>query len=96
MTFGQLTLVESKDNKPLSDKLTFTLENDHVDAGALRYELVKNDGEFRLHNPIKEQELRNDLVRAEQAEQTLDAKQALTAKTQKSEAKSAVKKSGVF
>lgn len=73
-TLGQLTLVESKDNKPLSDKLTFTLENDHVDAGALRYELVKNNGEFRLHNPIKEQELRNDLVRAEQAEQTSKAK----------------------
>lgn len=70
----QLTLVESKDNKPLSDKLKFTLENDHVDAGALRYKLVKNDGEFRLHNPIKEQELRNDLVRAEQAEQTSKAK----------------------
>ncbi|HHF3348465.1 TPA: adhesion and penetration autotransporter Hap [Haemophilus influenzae] len=83
----QLTLVESKDNKPLSDKLKFTLENDHVDAGALRYKLVKNDGEFRLHNPIKEQELRNDLVRAKQAEQTLEAKQALTAKTQKSEVK---------
>lgn len=86
-TLGQLTLVESKDNKPLSDKLKFTLENDHVDAGALRYKLVKNDGEFRLHNPIKEQELRNDLVRAKQAEQTLEAKQALTAKTQKSEVK---------
>lgn len=84
----QLTLVESKDNKPLSDKLKFTLENDHVDAGALRYKLVKNDGEFRLHNPIKEQELRNDLVRAEQAERTLEAKLVeLTAKTQKSEAK---------
>lgn len=96
VTFGQLTLVESKDNKPLSDKLTFTLENDHVDAGALRYELVKNDGEFRLHNPIKEQELRNDLVRAEQAEQTLDAKQALTAKTQKSEAKKVRLRRAVF
>ncbi|HHF1579952.1 TPA: adhesion and penetration autotransporter Hap [Haemophilus influenzae] len=88
VTFGQLTLVESKDNQPLSDKLKFTLENDHVDAGALRYKLVKNKGEFRLHNPIKEQELRNDLVRAEQAERTLEAKQAeLTAKKQKSEAK---------
>ncbi|PRI64950.1 Adhesion and penetration protein autotransporter precursor [Haemophilus influenzae] len=87
VTLGQLTLVESKDNKPLSDKLKFTLENDHVDAGALRYKLVKNKGEFRLHNPIKEQELRNDLVRAEQAE-TLEAKQAeLTAKTQTGEAK---------
>lgn len=85
---GQLTLVESKDNKPLSDKLTFTLENDHVDAGALRYELVKNNGEFRLHNPIKEQELRNDLVRAEQTEQTLEAKQVeQTAEKQQSEAK---------
>lgn len=88
VTFGQLTLVESKDNKPLSDKLTFTLENDHVDAGALRYKLVKNDGEFRLHNPIKEQELRSDLVRAEQAEQTLEAKQVEpTAETQTSKAK---------
>lgn len=88
VTFGQLTLVESKDNKPLSDKLTFTLENDHVDAGALRYKLVKNKGEFRLHNPIKEQELRNDLVRAEQAERTLEAKQVEpTAKTQTGEPK---------
>ncbi|HHF3843905.1 TPA: S6 family peptidase, partial [Haemophilus influenzae] len=83
----QLTLVESKDNKPLSDKLKFTLENDHVDAGALRYKLVKNNGEFRLHNPIKEQELRNDLVRAEQAERTLEAKQVeQTAETQTSNA----------
>lgn len=76
VTLEQLTLVESKDNKPLSDKLKFTLENDHVDAGALRYKLVKNNGEFRLHNPIKEQELRNDLVKAEQTERTLEAKQA--------------------
>lgn len=88
VTLEQLTLVESKDNKPLSDKLKFTLENDHVDAGALRYKLVKDNGEFRLHNPIKEQELRNDLVRSEQAERTLEAKQAeLTAETQKSKAK---------
>ena len=87
-TLGQLTLVESKDNKPLSDKLKFTLENDHVDAGALRYKLVKNDGEFRLHNPIKEQELRSDLVRAEQAERTLEAKQVeQTAETQTSNAR---------
>lgn len=87
-TLEQLTLVESKDNQPLSDKLTFTLENDHVDAGALRYVLVKNNGEFRLHNPIKEQELHNDLVRAEQAEQTLEAKQVEpTAETQTSKAK---------
>ena len=88
VTLGQLTLVESKDNKPLSDKLKFTLENDHVDAGALRYKLVKNNGEFRLHNPIKEQELRNDLVRAEQAERTLEAKQVEpTAETQTGEPK---------
>lgn len=87
-TLGQLTLVESKDNQPLSDKLKFTLENDHVDAGALRYKLVKNNGEFRLHNPIKEQELHNDLVRAEQAERTLEAKQVEpTAKTQTGEPK---------
>ncbi|HHE9472693.1 adhesion and penetration autotransporter Hap [Haemophilus influenzae] len=88
VTLEQLTLVESKDNQPLSDKLKFTLENDHVDAGALRYKLVKNDGEFRLHNPIKEQELHNDLVRAEQAERTLEAKQVEpTAKTQTGEPK---------
>lgn len=88
VTLEQLTLIESLDNKPLSDKLKFTLENDHVDAGALRYKLVKNKGEFRLHNPIKEQELLNDLVRAEQAEQTLEAKQVeQTAEKQKSKAK---------
>ncbi|MEX4644130.1 adhesion and penetration autotransporter Hap [Haemophilus influenzae] len=87
VTLEQLTLIESLDNKPLSDKLKFTLENDHVDAGALRYKLVKNDGEFRLHNPIKEQELRSDLVRAEQVERTLEAKQALTAETQTGEPK---------
>lgn len=88
VTLGQLTLVESKDNKPLSDKLKFTLENDHVDAGALRYKLVKNKGEFRLHNPIKEQELLNDLVRAEQAERTLESKQVEpTAETQTGEPK---------
>ncbi|HHF5122574.1 TPA: adhesion and penetration autotransporter Hap [Haemophilus influenzae] len=88
VTLEQLTLIESKDNKPLSDKLTFTLENDHVDAGALRYKLVKNNGEFRLHNPIKEQELHNDLVKAEQTEQELKAKQdELTAKKQKTKTK---------
>ena len=88
VTLEQLTLIESLDNQPLSDKLKFTLENDHVDAGALRYKLVKNNGEFRLHNPIKEQELRNDLVRAEQAERTLEAKQVEpTAKTQTGEPK---------
>ncbi|WP_233768725.1 adhesion and penetration autotransporter Hap [Haemophilus influenzae] len=88
VTLEQLTLIESLDNQPLSDKLKFTLENDHVDAGALRYKLVKNKGEFRLHNPIKEQELRSDLVRAEQAERTLEAKQVeQTAETQTSNAR---------
>ncbi|CWW72172.1 adhesion and penetration autotransporter Hap [Haemophilus influenzae] len=88
VTLEQLTLIESLDNQPLSDKLKFTLENDHVDAGALRYKLVKNNGEFRLHNPIKEQELRSDLVRAEQAERTLEAKQVeQTAETQTSNAR---------
>ncbi|WP_112083952.1 adhesion and penetration autotransporter Hap [Haemophilus influenzae] len=87
-TLEQLTLVESKDNQPLSDKLKFTLENDHVDAGALRYVLVKNNGEFRLHNPIKEQELHNDLVKAEQVERALEAKQAeLVPRTQSPKAK---------
>ncbi|HHF7299681.1 TPA: adhesion and penetration autotransporter Hap [Haemophilus influenzae] len=92
-TLEHLTLVESKDNKPLSDKLTFTLENKHVDAGALRYELVKNNGEFRLHNPIKEQELRNDLVKAEQTERTLEAKQTeLVPRTQSPKAKARSKR----
>ncbi|HHF3866322.1 adhesion and penetration autotransporter Hap [Haemophilus influenzae] len=88
VTLEQLTLIESLDNQPLSDKLKFTLENDHVDAGALRYRLVKNNGEFRLHNPIKEQELHNDLVKAEQTERTLEAKQAeLMPRTQSPKAK---------
>ncbi|PRM15623.1 Adhesion and penetration protein autotransporter precursor [Haemophilus influenzae] len=88
VTLEQLTLIEGLDNQPLSDKLKFTLENKYVDAGALRYELVNKNGEFRLHNPIKEKELHNDLVRAEQTERTLEAKQAeLTAKKQKTEAK---------
>ncbi|ADO95809.1 TPA: adhesion and penetration autotransporter Hap [Haemophilus influenzae] len=96
-TLEHLTLVESKDNKPLSDKLTFTLENKHVDAGALRYELVKKNGEFRLHNPIKEQELHDDLVRAEQTERTLEAKQAeLTDKKQKTKAKVRSKRAVFF
>ncbi|WP_434312924.1 S6 family peptidase [Haemophilus influenzae] len=88
VTLEQLTLIEGLDNQPLSDKLKFTLENKYVDAGALRYELVNKNGEFRLHNPIKEQELHNDLVRAEQVERALEAKQAeLTDKKQKTEAK---------
>lgn len=87
-TLGQLTLIEGLDNQRLSDKLKFTLENDHVDAGALRYVLVKNNGEFRLHNPIKEQELHNDLVKAEQVERALEAKQAeLVPRTQSPKAK---------
>ncbi|WP_258173468.1 S6 family peptidase [Haemophilus influenzae] len=88
VTLEQLTLIEGLDNQPLSDKLKFTLENKYVDAGALRYELVNKNGEFRLHNPIKEKELRDDLVKAEQTERTLEAKQAeLTDKKQKTEAK---------
>ncbi|HHF5305598.1 TPA: adhesion and penetration autotransporter Hap [Haemophilus influenzae] len=88
VTLEQLTLIESLDNQPLSDKLTFTLENDHVDAGAWRYKLVKKNGEFRLYNPIKEQELTDNLANAEQREQALKEKQdELTAKKQKPEAK---------
>lgn len=88
VTLEQLTLIEGLDNQPLPDKLKITLKNKHVDAGAWRYELVKKNGEFRLHNPIKEQELRNDLVKAEQVERALEAKQAeLTTKKQKTEAK---------
>ncbi len=96
-TLEQLTLIEGLDNQRLSDKLKFTLENDHVDAGALRYELVKNNGEFRLHNPIKEQELRNDLVKAEQTERTLEAKQAeLVPRTQSPKAKARSKRALFF
>lgn len=76
----QLTVVEGKDNKPLSENLNFTLQNEHVDAGAWRYQLIRKDGEFRLHNPVKEQELSDKLGKAEakkQAEkdnaQSLDA-----------------------
>lgn len=87
-TLEQLTLIEGLDNQRLSDKLKFTLENDHVDAGAWRYKLVKKNGEFRLYNPIKEQELTDNLANAEQREQALKEKQdELTAKKQKPEAK---------
>ena len=47
-----------------------------------------------MHNPIKEQELRNDLVKAEQTERTLEAKQAeLVPRTQSPKAKARSKKS---
>lgn len=80
VSLDQLTVVEGKDNKPLSENLNFTLQNEHVDAGAWRYQLIRKDGEFRLHNPVKEQELSDKLGKAEakkQAEkdnaQSLDA-----------------------
>ncbi|HGG7799871.1 TPA: S6 family peptidase, partial [Neisseria meningitidis] len=80
VSLEQLTVVEGKDNKPLSENLNFTLQNEHVDAGAWRYQLIRKDGEFRLHNPVKEQELSDKLGKAEakkQAEkdnaQSLDA-----------------------
>lgn len=97
VTLKQLTLIESLDNQPLSDKLKFTLENDHVDAGAWRYKLVKKNGEFRLYNPIKEQELSNDLVKAEQTEQALEVKQTeLVARKQSSKAKVRSKRAVFF
>ncbi|HID7667913.1 TPA: adhesion and penetration autotransporter App, partial [Neisseria meningitidis] len=65
----QLTVVEGKDNKPLSENLNFTLQNEHVDAGAWRYQLIRKDGEFRLHNPVKEQELSDKLGKAEAKKQ---------------------------
>ncbi|MBR7236054.1 hypothetical protein BCD58_01440 [Neisseria meningitidis] len=39
----QLTVVEGKDNKPLSENLNFTLQNEHVDAGAWRYQLIRKE-----------------------------------------------------
>ncbi|HEY9980992.1 TPA: adhesion and penetration autotransporter App [Neisseria meningitidis] len=69
VSLDQLTVVEGKDNKPLSENLNFTLQNEHVDAGAWRYQLIRKDGEFRLHNPVKEQELSDKLGKAEAKKQ---------------------------
>lgn len=96
VSLEQLTVVEGKDNKPLSDNLHFTLQNEHVDAGAWRYRLIRKDGEFRLHNPVKEQELSDKLDRAGKTEAALTAKQArLAAKQQEEEEKVRLKKAAI-
>lgn len=96
VSLEQLTVVEGKDNKPLSDKLNFTLQNNYVDAGAWRYQLIRKDGEFRLHNPVKEQELSDKLGKAGETEAALAAKQAqLAAKQQDEEEKVRLKKAEI-
>lgn len=96
VSLEQLTVVEGKDNKPLSDNLNFTLQNEHVDAGAWRYQLIRKDGEFRLYNPVKEQELSDKLDRAGKTEAALTAKQAqLAAKQQEEEEKVRLKKAEI-
>lgn len=77
--------MEGKDNTPLSENLNFTLQNEHVDAGAWRYQLIRKDGEFRLHNPVKEQELSDKLGKAGETEAALTAKQAQLAAKQQAE-----------
>lgn len=96
VSLEQLTVVEGKDNKPLSENLNFTLQNEHVDAGAWRYQLIRKDGEFRLHNPVKEQELSDKLGKAGETEAALAAKQAqLAAKQQEEEEKVRLKKAEI-
>lgn len=85
VSLEQLTVVEGKDNTPLSENLNFTLQNEHVDAGAWRYQLIRKDGEFRLHNPVKEQELSDKLGKAGETEAALTAKQAQLAAKQQAE-----------
>lgn len=93
VSLEQLTVVEGKDNKPLSENLNFTLQNEHVDAGAWRYQLIRKDGEFRLYNPVKEQELSDKLDQAGKTEAALAEKQAqLAAKQQEEEEKVRLKK----
>lgn len=85
VSLEQLTVVEGKDNTPLSENLNFTLQNEHVDAGAWRYQLIRKDGEFRLHNPVKEQELSDKLGKAGETEAALTAKRAQLAAKQQAE-----------
>ncbi len=85
VSLEQLTVVEGKDNTPLSENLNFTLQNEHVDAGAWRYQLIRKDGEFRLHNPVKEQELSDKLGKAGETKAALTAKQAQLAAKQQAE-----------
>ena len=71
-TLEQLTLVTLK--QAVDSGLNFTLANQHVDAGTWRYELIKKRNEYRLYNPIKEQELIQNLTNEAQKLSELLAK----------------------
>lgn len=51
----RLTLVSTDPNNV--NTATFVLENGRIDVGALRYELIQDGGNYRLYNPIMEQEV---------------------------------------
>ena len=85
-TLEQLTLVTLK--QAVDSGLNFTLANQHVDAGTWRYELIKKGNEYRLYNPIKEQELTQNLTNeAQKLSELLAKKTALTKKRHAQEEK---------
>ena len=85
-TLEQLTLVTLK--QAVDSGLNFTLSNQHVDAGTWRYELIKKGNEYRLYNPIKEQELTQNLTNeAQKLSELLAKKTALTEKRHAQEEK---------
>jgi len=85
-TLEQLTLVTLK--QAVDSGLNFTLANQHVDAGTWRYELIKKGNEYRLYNPIKEQELTQNLTNeAQKLSELLAKKTALTEKRHAQEEK---------
>ena len=85
-TLEQLTLVTLK--QAVDSGLNFTLANQHVDAGTWRYELIKKRNEYRLYNPIKEQELIQNLTNeAQKLSELLAKKTALTEKRHAQEEK---------
>ena len=85
-TLEQLTLVTLK--QAVDSGLNFTLANQHVDAGTWRYELIKKGNEYRLYNPIKEQELTQNLTNeAQKLSELLAKKTALTEKRNAQEEK---------
>lgn len=91
-TLEQLTLVTLK--QAVDSDLNFTLANQHVDAGAWRYELIKKGNEYRLYNPIKEQELTQNLTNeAQKLSELLAKKTALTEKRHAQEEKERSKRS---
>lgn len=91
-TLEQLTLVTLK--QAVDSGLNFTLANQHVDAGTWRYELIKKGNEYRLYNPIKEQELTQNLTNeAQKLSELLAKKTALTEKHHAQEEKVRSKRS---